>query len=82
MSTFGFSSDFGFTCGDYDEAQLKKAVVKRARKIILAMDSSKIDKSFQYTFAKMDDIDIVVLDKRPNDGFIEICEHSGVKLVY
>lgn len=82
MSTSGFSADFGFTCGDYDEAQLKKAVVKRARKVILAMDSSKIDKSFQYTFARMDDIDIVVLDKKPSDILVEICEHSGVKLVY
>ncbi|MBO7377899.1 MAG: DeoR family transcriptional regulator, partial [Clostridia bacterium] len=37
--------------------------MSRARKRILLLDSSKLDKTLSYTFAKMENIDILVTDE-------------------
>ena len=82
MATSGFSIDCGFTSGEYDEVQLKKAVIKRARKVIVVMDSSKLGKALQYTFAGLEDIDMIVLDKAPDDETLAHCQKYGVTVIY
>ncbi len=82
IATSGFSVDYGFTSGEYDDAQLKKGVIKRARKVIVAMDTSKLGKTLQYTFANIEDIDVLVLDKEPDEEIIKACNRNGVELVY
>lgn len=72
MSASGFSSDSGFTVSNVYECELKRKVVKRAKKIIILMDSSKINKNLPYTYCTMDDVDIWVCEKElPGDLEIE-----------
>lgn len=82
MATSGFSVDCGFTSGEYDEVQLKKAVIKRARKVIMVMDSSKLGKALQYTFASLEDIDMIVLEKEPDAETLALCQKHNVTVVY
>ena len=50
----------GFTCGNYSEGEFKQLIIKKARRVVLLMDSSKIDKSLPYTFAEIGDVDAVI----------------------
>ena len=63
MATSGFSLESNFTTGNLNESELKSAIIKKARKVIMLMDSSKIDKNMPYTFANLKDIDILISEK-------------------
>ena len=58
----GLSLESGFTGGNYSECDLKRAVIAKARKVIMLMDSSKADKSLPYTFANLSDVDVLISD--------------------
>ncbi|NSW89659.1 MAG: DeoR/GlpR transcriptional regulator [Firmicutes bacterium] len=77
MSASGFSVDSGFTVGNIYECELKRKVVKRAKKVIMLMDTSKINKNLPFTYATLEDIDIWVCEKPlPEDLMEEIRRHD------
>ncbi|NLA77197.1 MAG: DeoR/GlpR transcriptional regulator, partial [Clostridiales bacterium] len=45
IAASGFSISGGFSCGNRNECTLKKLVVGKARKVIILMDSTKVDKN-------------------------------------
>lgn len=63
MAASGFSIDSGLTVSNIYECELKRKVVKRARKVILLMDAEKLNKDLPFTYASLEDIDIWVCDK-------------------
>lgn len=63
MSASGYSHESGFTVSNLYESELKRTVIKKAKKTIVLMDSSKIDKVLAFTFAMKEDIDLVLTDK-------------------
>ncbi|MBM7582029.1 DeoR/GlpR family transcriptional regulator of sugar metabolism [Caldicoprobacter guelmensis] len=80
MATSGFSLEYGFTCGDYNECELKRAVIRKARKVILLMDVSKIDKNMPFTFATLKDIDVLICDKPLPENIMRAAERYGVEI--
>ncbi len=70
MAASGFTPQNGFTCGNYNEAQIKKHVVSKASKVVMLMDSSKIGKSMPFSFAKISDVNIVITDEKAPDEFL------------
>jgi DeoR/GlpR family transcriptional regulator of sugar metabolism len=70
----------GFTVADLSEAQVKKAVVERARRVVVAMDHSKLGAA---DFAKVCDLEAVttIVTDGPNDYLVERCRDTGVELV-
>ena len=62
MATSGFSLESGFTSGNFGEAELKKNIIRKARKTILLMASDKIDRNMPFTFANLKNIDVLVCD--------------------
>lgn len=58
----GVSADDGLTCGNYNDCELKKLVIEKARKVVVLMDASKTDKSLPYTFSNFSDIDCIISD--------------------
>lgn len=64
MSSSGFSLESGFTVGNIYECELKRKVAKRAQKVIMLMDTSKINKNLPFTYATLADIDIWVCEKQ------------------
>lgn len=81
MATSGFSMENGFTSGIYTESELKKEVIHRARKTIMLMDSSKIDKIMTFTFAYLDDIDILISDDDLDPEIKKEAERRGIQVV-
>ena len=60
LTPSGLTAENGFTCGNYSECEFKQLSIKKARKVVLLMDSSKIDKSLPYTFADIGDVDAII----------------------
>jgi len=80
MSASGFSQDKGFTVSNRYENQLKQAIIKNAKKTIVLMDSSKIDKDLTFTFAMLADIDILITNK--TDMLNSIKEKQKNKIIF
>jgi len=81
LASSGFSLDTGFTCGNFSECELKKAVVKKARRKIMLMDTSKFNKSMPFTFASLEDIDIMICESAIPQDIMEEAEKNGVKII-
>ncbi len=58
----GVSGKAGLTSGNYIECELKRMIVEKARKVVVLMDASKLDKSLPYTFCTIDQIDTIITD--------------------
>ena len=67
----GYSQNNGFSCGNYAESELKNFIVKKARTVIMLMDTSKLDKNLPYTFCRLSDIDILITDKPIPVSFLD-----------
>lgn len=80
MATSGFSLQNGFTSGTYSECELKREVLKRASKVIMLMDSSKVGKSLPYTFGSLDDIDVLITDGVFEEDIIAAASAAGVTI--
>lgn len=80
IASSSFSLHSGFTCGNFNECELKKEVIKKARHKILLMDTSKLHKSLPYTFANLDEIDILISEKELPEEVKDAAIQSLVKL--
>jgi DeoR/GlpR family transcriptional regulator of sugar metabolism len=76
----GISAQNGLTSGNYSECELKKLVVEKARKVIVLMDSSKLDKILPYTFADLTEVNTIITDKPLPDDISKIVENAGVHI--
>lgn len=63
IAASGYTPHFGFTCGNDEEAALKRAVISAAKRVICVMDSSKIGINHTFTFAMPADVDYLVTDR-------------------
>ncbi|WP_312170716.1 DeoR/GlpR family DNA-binding transcription regulator [Microbacterium sp.] len=62
----GISAGFGLSAPDPDEASVKAAIVRAARRVIVVADSSKHDRELLVSFASLSDIDVLVTDAEPS----------------
>lgn len=81
MTATGFIKDTGaFTCGSQSEAEVKRAVMKRADWVIMLLDSSKVNKKTPYTFATLNDVNCMVVDKSFPKDLKTAISNSGIKV--
>lgn len=78
----GYSTNGGFTCGNYSECEIKRTIVKKANKIIMLMDSSKIDKNLPFTFATFKDIDVLITDKPLSESIQKSAAKANIEIIY
>ena len=82
MTATGFIRENGaFTCGSQSEAEVKRQVIEKAKNVIMLLDSSKVNKSTPYTFATLDDINCMVVDKNFPPQSRKELEIRGVTVV-
>ncbi len=73
-------SDGRLTVADPAEAQLKRAVMERARQVVVAMDSSKLGASDYAYVCSLDAVHTLVTDQE-NSYLAGLCQAHSVKLV-
>lgn len=81
VAASGFSMENGFTSGTYTECEIKKEVINRARMKIVMMDSKKVDKIMPFTYATMEDIDILVSDGELGEEILREADRKGVQVI-
>ncbi|MBR5308753.1 MAG: DeoR/GlpR transcriptional regulator [Clostridia bacterium] len=77
----GYSQNNGFSCGNYAESELKNFIVKKAKTVIMLMDTSKLDKNLPYTFCRLADIDILITDKPIPVAFLDTTAYPELRVV-
>ena len=65
VGTNGIATPFGLSTPDPEEAAVKQAIVRAARRVIVVADSAKFDIESLVRFATLDDIDVLVTDAPP-----------------
>lgn len=78
MGVTNFSHKTGFTCESPEDAQLKRAAIKKADKVIILMDSSKYETKGTYTICNLDEVTAVVSDDKLPQEFREECKDLGI----
>ncbi len=62
ISASAFTPANGFSCGSMVEADLLKMARQKAKAMYMMLDSSKIGKIMPHTFARLEDIDVLITD--------------------
>ena len=63
ISTMAYTPENGFTCSSLAEAELLKLIRQKAKHLYMMLDSSKIGKIMPYTFARDEDINVLITDE-------------------
>lgn len=79
LTPAAYSTESGFTVANYNECELKRIVVEKARRIIMLMDSSKCDRTLPYTFCEMSDADMLITESA-SESVSEEARKAGVQL--
>lgn len=82
LSAGGYSANRGFTCLGEEECYLRKAVVKRAEKVVMLLDSSKFGKVATYTLATPEEIDVLITDRGIDQMWLEEFRAHDIRVMF
>ena len=82
VSCKGTDTIKGFSDSSESFAELKKTMLRCAFQKILAIDSSKFDKIAFIQIGDLQDISMVVTDKKPDDKWMQVLSGAGVTCLY
>ncbi len=77
----GADAHTGLTCGNYSECELKKLIVEKARRIVVLLDTAKLDKSLPYTFCHLENVYSIITNGTLPDDIEALAEKHGVKII-
>lgn len=80
VGTNGISAAFGLSTPDPDEAAVKRAVVRAARRVVVLADSEKLDAELLVTFAALDAVDVLVTDREPAAALAQALRDAEVEV--
>ena len=81
IGTNGVHPEFGLSTPDPEEASVKAAIVRSARRVVVLADASKLNTETLVSFAELGDIDALVTDAQPDTGFTRALAEADVELV-
>ncbi len=80
ISCDGLSFARGLTTPYSDEALLKRAMIDSARHVVAIVDQSKLGNDQLFSFASLQDIDVLITDTRADDAAVDAIEAHGVEV--
>ena len=81
IATNGVSVAHGLSTPDPSEAAVKRAMVRCARRVVLLADSRKLGVETACSFARLDDVDVLITDSALSDAFRRRLTESGIEVV-
>lgn len=81
MGTIGLSLEAGLTTTDVNEAFTKKLIMRRANRVLLLADSTKVGKVAFAHAGDIEEIDVLITDARIEAATIESIEQHHVDVV-
>ncbi|MDQ1076695.1 MULTISPECIES: DeoR/GlpR family DNA-binding transcription regulator [Microbacterium] len=80
IGTNGLSATFGLSTPDPEEAAVKTAIIQSARRIVLLADAAKFGEELLVSFARLDEIDVLVTDTPPTGALSEALADADVEV--
>ncbi|MBN9197133.1 MAG: DeoR/GlpR transcriptional regulator [Microbacterium ginsengisoli] len=80
VGTNAISADFGLSTPDMEEAAVKAAIVRAARRVILVVDGSKFQRESLRRFAGVEDIDVLVSEADPTGELAAVLAFADVEV--
>lgn len=80
MSCDGLSFTRGLTTPYSAEATLKRAMIGATRRVVAIVDQSKLGNDQLFSFAELDDLDVLVTDARADDAAVRAIAAHGVEV--
>jgi DeoR family transcriptional regulator of aga operon/DeoR family myo-inositol catabolism operon transcriptional repressor len=80
MGTSGISLTKGFTSSDIYEAEIKRAMVSAAKKIVVVADHSKFSRQGLVSFATFDEVDALVTSEITDGAIRQEIQRLGVEV--
>ncbi|TKV28877.1 DeoR/GlpR transcriptional regulator [Arthrobacter sp. NamB2] len=77
----GLATGFGLSTPDVDEAAVKTAIVRSARRVVLLSDSSKFNEETLVSFAQLEDIDALITDQAPSADLAAALADADVEVI-
>lgn len=77
----GLDAERGLTTQDPEEAAVKSAMCRAARRVVLLADSSKFDRDFLVSFAELDRLDVLVTDVRPTGALAVALDSREIEVL-
>lgn len=81
LGVMNYECQTGFTCGNNEEAFLKRTAIQQTEQVIVLMDSSKLGGKGTYSICGLEDIDILVSDGHLPEEFRIECENHHVTIL-
>jgi DeoR family fructose operon transcriptional repressor len=78
ISCDGLSFQHGLTTPYREEHTLKRAMIERAHRVVALVDQSKFGNVQMFSFAKFDEIDVLVTDARVDPEAVEFLASHGI----
>lgn len=78
ISASAFTPEHGFSCSSQVEADLLRMVREKADSLYMMLDSSKIGKVKPYTFARIEDLDVLITDDMFPDEIQEAFKQKNI----
>lgn len=80
LGTNGVSAGFGLSTPDPEEAAVKRAIVRAARRVVVVADAEKHDRELLVGFAPLAAIDVLVTDAAPGPALSTALSDAGVEV--
>lgn len=81
LGTNGLHAERGLTTQDPDEAAVKAAMCRAARRVAVLADSSKFGHEFLVSFAGLDQLDVLVTDAPPTGLLAAALDDRGIEVL-
>lgn len=81
ISSDGFSAAMGLTTPYREEAALKQAMIKAARRVVALVDHSKLDHDHFIRFATWSDVDVLVTNTEVHPATVAAIESLGTTVL-
>ena len=81
VGTNGLTVAHGLSTPDRTEAAVKRAIVERARRVVVLADSSKVGVERTIKFAELSAVDTLVTDKEIAPSDRRSIERAGVEVI-
>lgn len=82
VSCKGMDINKGVMDSNEDEVEIKRAMIKQAKKVILLVDQTAFDTTSFVKLFEFKDIDYIVTDKEPRKEWMKLFMSKNIKIVY
>ncbi len=80
VSCDGLSFEYGLTTPYREEHMIKRAMIERADRVVALVDQSKFGNMQMFSFARFDEIDVLVTDTRVEPEAVDFLESHGISV--